>query len=79
MQRAVDLNEIKLNFFVIFTLSSISYPRLKLLAVIVFEVSKFEKGNDKKKKTFFKKFSPDNLLIILFRLTKFEAPSCDSF
>ena len=32
----------------------------------------------KKNKTFFR-FSPIDLLIILFQLTKFEAPSSDSF
>ena len=32
----------------------------------------------KNKKAFFK-FSPINLLIILYQLTKFEAPSCYSF
>ena len=32
----------------------------------------------KKKKRFFK-FSPINLLIVLYQLTKFEAPSCNTF
>ena len=41
---------------------------------------KFAKGinSTKKKQTFFK-FSSDNLLIILYQLTKFEATSCKSF
>ena len=33
----------------------------------------------KKKNDFFFKFSPGNLLIILYKLTKFEAPSCYNF
>ena len=33
----------------------------------------------KKKKKLFFRFSPINLLIILYQLTKFEAPSCYSF
>ena len=33
----------------------------------------------KKKKNFFFRFSPIDLLIILYQLTKFEAPSCYSF
>ena len=32
-----------------------------------------------KKKILFFKFSPIDLLIILYQLTKFEAPSCYSF
>ena len=32
----------------------------------------------KKNKITFFKFSPINLFIILYQLTKFEAPSCDS-
>ena len=37
-----------------------------------------KRDNSEKKQTFFK-FSPINLLIILYQLTKFEAPSCYSF
>ena len=33
----------------------------------------------KKKDYFFFKFSPIDLLIILYQLTKFEAPSCNNF
>ena len=33
----------------------------------------------KKKKTTFFSFSPIDLLIILYQLTKFEAPSCNTF
>ena len=33
----------------------------------------------KKKIYIFFRFSPNDLLIILYQLTKFEAPSCDSF
>ena len=38
-----------------------------------------EGDNSKKIKYFFFKFSPIDLLIILYQLTKFEAPSCYSF
>ena len=42
--------------------------------------SKSAKGDySKKKKNFFFLFSPINFLIILYQLTKFEAPSCYSF
>ena len=42
--------------------------------------SKSSKGdNSKKIKLLFFKFSPIDLLIILYQLTKFEAPSCYSF
>ena len=42
--------------------------------------SKSAKGNNSKKiKQLFFKFSPIDLLIILYQLTKFEAPSCYSF
>ena len=42
--------------------------------------SKSAKGdNSKKNKITFFKFSPIDLLIILYQLTKFEAPSCYSF
>ena len=34
---------------------------------------------EKKQKNFFFKFSPNNLLIILYQLTKFEAPNWYSF
>ena len=33
----------------------------------------------RKKTTFFLKFAPGNLLIILYQLTKFEAPSFNTF
>ena len=42
--------------------------------------SKSAKGdNSKKIKQLFLKFSPSNLLIIFYQMTKFEAPSCYSF
>ena len=42
--------------------------------------SKSSKGdNSKKNKIIFFKFSPIELLIILYQLTKFEAPSCYNF
>ena len=46
-----------------------------------FQKSKSEKGDDSKKnkkKTFFN-FSSVHFTIILFQLTKFEAPSCHTF
>ena len=71
-----------LNFHkVIYSLSSISCPRLKLLTVIVVEKPNFLCANfqrtitHKKLITFFN-FSPGNLLIIFYQLTKFEAPTC---
>ena len=64
-----------------------------VLAVIVFEISLLEvfdvqicKGHqlknakgDNKKQTFVFKFSPDNLILTLYQLSKFEAPSCNGF
>ena len=52
-----------------------------LLAVTVIEISSFlcpnlQRAITKKKKDFFFNFSPGNLPIILYKLTKFEAPSC---
>ena len=45
-----------------------------------FSKCKSAKGdNSKKIKELFFKFSPIDLLIILYQLTKFEAPSCYSF
>ena len=41
--------------------------------------SESAKGDYSKNKEAFFKFSPINLLIILYQLTKFEAPSCYSF
>ena len=43
--------------------------------------SKSAKGDNSKKNkiAFFFNFSPINLLIIFYHLTKFEAPSCYSF
>ena len=38
-----------------------------------------KRDNSKKIKKFFFQFSQINLLIILYQLTKFEAPSCYSF
>ena len=42
-------------------------------------MSKFAKGNNSKELKDFFKFSPRSLLIILYKLTKFEAPSCNDF
>ena len=44
-------------------------------------IPKFAIGNNslKTKITFFFKFSPGYLLIIFYQLSKFEAPSCNSF
>ena len=45
-----------------------------------FSKSKFAKGdNSKKNEITFLKLSPNDLLIILYQLTKFEAPSCFTF
>ena len=51
---------------------------------MVFELSSFlcpnlQRAITKKNKIFFFLFSPGNLLIILYKLTKFEAPSCYGF
>ena len=74
------LNDYIFNFHqVINFLSSTSGASLKLLAVMVFEIScfLFAKGNISKK--YFFLFSPIDLLIISYKLSKFEAPSCYSF
>ena len=42
-----------------------------------FSMPTFTKGNNLKKKHFW--FSPGNLLIIFYQLTKFEATYCNSF
>ena len=78
------IKQIFLNFQqVIYSISSISCPSLKLLAVIVFEIPSFLCPNFQraitKNNNFFFKFSPGYLLIILYLLTKFEAPSCYTF
>ena len=73
---------------------SMTWPNLRLLAEMVFEISvlqvfyvqickgqqlkKIENGNNSTK-LLFPKFSPGNLLIILYQLFKFEAPSCNNF
>ena len=45
-----------------------------------FSMSKFSKDNNyKNKQTFFYKLSSGNLFIILYHLTKFEAPRCNTF
>ena len=90
MQRAITQKN-KITFFlnfhqVIYSLSSISCPSLKPLAVIFLRYQAFYvqivKGQSyklrKNKRTFFK-FSPVHQLIILYLLTKFEAPSCYNF
>ena len=41
--------------------------------------SKSSKGDNSKNKITFFKFSPIDLHIILYNLTKFEAPSCYNF
>ena len=42
-------------------------------------MSKFAKGDNSKKRNDLFLMSPGNLLIILYKLTKLEAPSCYSF
>ena len=44
-----------------------------------FQMSNLQREIILKKIKYFFIFSPINLLIILYQLTKFEAPSCDSF
>ena len=46
---------------------------------IKFSKTKFAKGNNSKKKNIIFKFTPGNLLIISYKLSKFEAPSCYNF
>ena len=86
MQREITKkNNVFLHFHqVIYLLYSISCLSLKLLAVLFLEISSFlcphyQKAITKKKKTFSKNLSPGNLLIILYLLTKFEAPNCYTF
>ena len=43
-----------------------------------FSIPKFAKYNSKNSKVTFFIYSPGNLLIIFYQLTKFEAPSCNS-
>ena len=66
----------------IYSLPSISCPDLELLAVTIFEIScflcpKLQRAITQKNYMIFL-FLPGNLLIIFYRLTKFEAPSCYS-
>ena len=74
-----------LNFHqVIYSLPSISYPTLKLLAVTVFKRSSFlcqnlQRAITQKLNDIFFIFSPSGIIIILYKLTKFEAPSCNAF
>ena len=62
---------------------NISYQKLEFLALIVFEISSFLHPNLQRAITLnmiLGLVSPDNLvLIIVFQLIKFEAPSCDNF
>ena len=44
-----------------------------------FQSPNLQRAIVKKKKNFFFKFLPIDLLIILYQLTKFEAPSCNTF
>ena len=41
--------------------------------------SKNAKGSNSKNNNFFLYFSPGNLLIILYQLSKFQVPSCNNF
>ena len=68
---------------VIYSLPSTSCPTSELLAVKVFEISSFlcqnlQRAITQKNKRYFL-FSPSSLLIIVYKLTKFEAPSCNGF
>ena len=71
---------------VIYSLLSISRLSLKLLAIIVFEISwlqvfnaKICKGQYFEKIHFYFELSPGYELIIFYQLTKFEATCCNSF
>ena len=44
-----------------------------------FQGPNLQREINKKNNNFFFRFSPIDLLIILYQLTKFEAPSCYSF
>ena len=44
-----------------------------------FQIPNLQREIIKKNKKLFFRFSPIDLLIILYQLTKFEAPSCYSF
>ena len=44
-----------------------------------FQSPNLQREMNKKNKITFFRFSPINLLIILYQMTKFEAPSCYSF
>ena len=66
----------------LYKLPSITRPDLELLAVLEissFQCQKFAKGNNSKNIYIFFEWSPSILLIILYKLTKFEAPSCNVF
>ena len=70
------------NFYqAIYSLSAISLASLKLIAVVVFDISSFLGQN--LQRTITKKMifllSPGNLLLILYKLSKFEAHSCNGF
>ena len=61
-----------------------SCPTLELLAATVFEISSclchnLQKAKIRNNKMIFFSFIPSSLLVILYKLTKFEAPSCNSF
>ena len=67
---------------VIYSIPSISCPTLELLAVTVFDESSFLLPNLQRaitKKMLLFLFSQSSLLIILYKLTKFKAPSCNGY
>ena len=70
----------KITFFKISTRLSTHYPLSAALAIIVLRYQDLQRAITRKNKlTFFLKFSTSDLLIMLYRLTKFEAQSCNSF
>ena len=64
---------------VIYSLPSINCPTFELLVVTVFDISSFLCQNLQRAITHYFLFSPSSLLINLYKLTKFEDPSCNGF
>ena len=91
--KGVNSKKIKKNFFfkflpidlliILYQLTKFEAPScysFRDIMITNFSKSKSAKGvNSKKIKKLFFKFLPIDLLIILYQLTKFEAPSCYSF
>ena len=56
-----------------------SYNTFRDIMITNFQSPNLQKEIIKKNRITFFKFSPIDLLIILYQLTKFEAPSCNTF